>query len=485
MNEKILIENILKGIEAKCVEHVQGFPDSVCFKLRGVYSLIFNSIKSSHTDPKYKAASILTIISVAGGLITVTDEGYRCNDGFLDSFGSFYYSPNPVLENLKLMESNYCNDDYFVDKAILYFKHCKVDNAVSNLKNYSELIKFSFLFCKNEEDKMQINYLYTVMRLLSSPLPEDSLYKPEYKAWDSENWLKEFLPIWDRRIRREQHEFRAKYYKKHIDLVETGVYISQSGKKVQIPWDAYKMMTSSKMYSSELTIQPSTNTFDTIVEVWKMDCLDAARKIQNETEGITAVLNLANRQNPGGGVFTGSGAQEESCFLRSNYYTALYPFAEYAHRYDLPKAKEQYPLDRNFGGVWSEGITIFRGRELEGYPLLDEPWKTNFIAVAAINRPQTIEENGEIRLHPDMIQGALNKIHTIMNIAADNNVINLVLGAMGCGAFRNPPKHIAELFRQVLNEPQYKGRFRRVVFAIINEDLCNVFSDVFKDFQSK
>ena len=104
MNEKILIENILKGIEAKCVEHVQGFPDSVCFKLRGVYSLIFNSIKSSHTDPKYKAASILTIISVAGGLITVTDEGYRCNDGFLDSFGSFYYSPNPVLENLKLME---------------------------------------------------------------------------------------------------------------------------------------------------------------------------------------------------------------------------------------------------------------------------------------------------------------------------------------------------------------------------------------------
>ena len=72
-----------------------------------------------------------------------------------------------------------------------------------------------------------------------------------------------------------------------------------------------------------------------------------------------------------------------------------------------------------------------------------------------------------------------------MNIAADNNVINLVLGAMGCGAFRNPPKHIAELFRQVLNEPQYKGRFRRVVFAIINEDLCNVFSDVFKDFQSK
>ena len=236
-----------------------------------------------------------------------------------------------------------------------------------------------------------------------------------------------------------------------------------------------------KIYSSEIAILPLTTTFKTKYEVWQMDCLDAAHKIQSETDGVTAVLNLANRQNPGGGVYTGSGAQEESCFLRSNYYAALYPFAEYANQYDLPRAKDQYPLDRNFGGVWSQGVTVFRGRELEGYPLIDEPWKTNFIAVAAINRPQTIEENGEIRLHPNMIQGTLNKIRTIMNIAAVNNVSNLVLGAMGCGAFRNPPKHIAELFLQVMNEPKYRGRFQRVVFAIINEDLCKTFSEVIEE----
>ena len=248
------------------------------------------------------------------------------------------------------------------------------------------------------------------------------------EAWDSEEWLKEFLPIWDSRDRYEQHKFRARYYQKHIKVVEAQCYISQSGKEVQIPWDPYEMMNASKMYSKEFNVLPPEKVFDTKIEVWQMDCLDAAKKVQYETEGITAVLNLANRQNPGGGVYTGSGAQEESCFLRSNYYTALYPFAEYAEEYGLPKAKESYPLDRDFGGVWSRGITIFRGRELEGYPLLDEPWKTNFIAVAAINRPRTIEENGKTRLHPDMIQGSLNKIRTIMNIASDNNVTNLILG---------------------------------------------------------
>ena len=194
---------------------------------------------------------------------------------------------------------------------------------------------------------------------------------------------------------------------------------------------------------------------------------------------MTAVLNLANQQDPGGGVYTGSGAQEESCFLRSNYYTALYPFAQYANQYDLPRAEAQYPLDRNFGGVWSAGVTVFRGHELDGYPLLEEPWQTNFIAVAAINRPATVMEHGELMLHPSMVAGMRNKIRTIMGIAADNGVSNLVLGTLGCGAFKNPPKHVAALFREVLEEPAFKGRYRRIVFAIYSGELCDVFAETF------
>lgn len=63
-----------------------------------------------------------------------------------------------------------------------------------------------------------------------------------------------------------------------------------------------------------------------------------------------------------------------------------------------------------------------------------------------------------------------------MNIAADNDVTNLILSALGCGAFHNPPKHVAELFLHVLNEPIYKGRFNMVVFAIIYGDLCKTFA---------
>lgn len=42
----------------------------------------------------------------------------------------------------------------------------------------------------------------------------------------------------------------------------------------------------------------------------------------------------------------------------------------------------------------------------------------------------------------------------------------LILGALGCGAFGNPPKIMAEIFHSVLNEPEFKGLFESVASPI-------------------
>ena len=67
---------------------------------------------------------------------------------------------------------------------------------------------------------------------------------------------------------------------------------------------------------------------------------------------------MASRQNPGGGVINGAGAQEETIFRRTNLFKSLYQFAPYAAQYGVKKCKYQYPMDRNFGGIYSPGITI-------------------------------------------------------------------------------------------------------------------------------
>jgi uncharacterized protein (TIGR02452 family) len=42
----------------------------------------------------------------------------------------------------------------------------------------------------------------------------------------------------------------------------------------------------------------------------------------------------------------------------------------------------------------------------------------------------------------------------------------IVLSAMGCGAYRNPPSSVAKAFQEVFLEGAFKGRFRHILFAI-------------------
>ncbi|CAF1374075.1 unnamed protein product [Didymodactylos carnosus] len=44
---------------------------------------------------------------------------------------------------------------------------------------------------------------------------------------------------------------------------------------------------------------------------------------------------------------------------------------------------------------------------------------------------------------------------------------SLVLSALDCGAFKNPPEHVAALFKTVIE--QYAGYFKQIVFAIIDD----------------
>ena len=52
-------------------------------------------------------------------------------------------------------------------------------------------------------------------------------------------------------------------------------------------------------------------------------------------------------------------------------------------------------------------------------------------------------------------------------MALQHSHTRLVLGAWGCGVFRNDGQEIAELFEQALRE-NFRGAFAEVVFAILD-----------------
>lgn len=65
-----------------------------------------------------------------------------------------------------------------------------------------------------------------------------------------------------------------------------------------------------------------------------------------------------------------------------------------------------------------------------------------------------------------LLQKLKSRIKNIFEVARDNRVKVLILGAFGCGAFKNPPYLVAEAFRQVIDEQKYQSCFEHIVFAI-------------------
>ena len=54
----------------------------------------------------------------------------------------------------------------------------------------------------------------------------------------------------------------------------------------------------------------------------------------------------------------------------------------------------------------------------------------------------------------------------VLAVAKAQGQKNLVLGAWGCGVFRNAPEEVAAVFAQSLRQPEFVGCFARVVFAV-------------------
>ncbi len=63
----------------------------------------------------------------------------------------------------------------------------------------------------------------------------------------------------------------------------------------------------------------------------------------------------------------------------------------------------------------------------------------------------------------------LNKIRTIFRMGVEHGKDALVLGAFGCGAYHLPAPEVARQFRSVMEEPEFKNKFRLLVFAILEK----------------
>ncbi len=170
------------------------------------------------------------------------------------------------------------------------------------------------------------------------------------------------------------------------------------------------------------------------------------------------VLNFANPVHPGGGVRHGATAQEEDLCRRSSLLLSL----------ESPAAGAYYRYNASLHTMMaSDAMMITPKVEI----IKDEKGETlpESVVVSVMTCAAPMIRDGLVGLPEEEYRDLFyNRIVRILKVAAYLGYRKLVLGAFGCGAFRNDAKLVSDLFYKALKEFNYAGGEARDYFTGID-----------------
>lgn len=187
---------------------------------------------------------------------------------------------------------------------------------------------------------------------------------------------------------------------------------------------------------------------------------DSVSAIFEYSKGETALLNFASYRYPGGMFLEGAMAQEECLCHASNLYNVLVKKPEF---YDWNSMNLNRSLYVN-RALYSPKILFFKG---------DKEKKCDVITCAAPNK--TAAKMYQHVSDEENFVVLRDRIKFVLNIAQDNKVENLILGAFGCGVFGQDAEEVAKIFMEEL----VKGTtIKQVIFAIPKGENYDKFKKV-------
>jgi uncharacterized protein (TIGR02452 family) len=199
------------------------------------------------------------------------------------------------------------------------------------------------------------------------------------------------------------------------------------------------------------------------------------------------ILNMASPLRPGGGFLDGATSSEEFLCMRTTLYASLWD-----DFYRLPE----------IGGVVTPDVLVHRDSTPEAEDLPKrERFFVDVISAAMIRFPET---NSARIAEKEEAEGGCScgvsycdrdrelvthKMRGVLRMAQTRGAEKLILGAWGCGAYGNPVREVAKIWKRVILGTTRKAEswpgIKEIVFAITDRSQLKEFEKCFGDVLAK
>lgn len=247
-----------------------------------------------------------------------------------------------------------------------------------------------------------------------------------------------------------------------LDILDAGFIVSANGERLSLEPALSEAIAGTRLYTpqqaGQLLAGPELLPGSPAkIEVTQETTQAAARRLV-EAESISdlVLLNFASARNPGGGFLSGAKAQEEDLTRCSGLYRCLLTQPIY---YEANRNEESVLYTDHI--IYSPRVPWFRIRSRD---VPDTVFLASVITAPAPNAGAALQRDPQCG--PGIEATLRRRAGLVLAVASHEGHRNLLLGAWGCGVFRNSPVQVADAFGAWLESDRFVGAFDRVVFAV-------------------
>ena len=249
------------------------------------------------------------------------------------------------------------------------------------------------------------------------------------------------------------------------EILARGTYRSPAGREVDLRARLEAMRRATRLFTPAAVAtlrerEPRRLDHPARITLRNEPVLEAMDRVPTPDAGPGVLtLNFASATKPGGGFLRKAVAQEESIARATGLYASLL------------RAPAYYERNRVCGSALYTDHVILSGEvpviRTGDHTLLDTPGVCHVLTAPAPNAGRLLRHEAE---HAWQLGPVFrDRLRGVLAVAADAGYRALILGAWGCGVFRNPPRDVAGYFAdELLPGGRFSRSFEHVHFAVMD-----------------